>query len=736
MPISNVKKLHHRISIVAAFVTALVIIICSGLLAYLNARTQDQAANVVMRTHRILAALNQIETTMTDAETGQRGYLLTGDPQFLEPYLAAIGADHGKVQVIHRPPIEASLTSIRQLIHPNGAEQAILDRIDNLAHRKLAELRETVALRQAGQTDAALAIVREGRGKRSMDALRVTLSNMRAEERRQLEHSESLRDQAADKAYLSAVLSCILSVLAIGVLVATARRLARQQRREKERFLMLADHISQHAWSLDTAGHFEWFNWRWKEYTGLHGEDLDGQWRVVTAHPAHHDRVERGLRHAVETGVPWEDIFPLHARDGTWHWFLVRAVPIRGGDGRVLRWFGTNTNIDERLRLEHELKDGNRRKDEFIATLAHELRNPLAPIQAGLELMRLSPLFPAPLANTREIMARQMKHLVRLIDDLLDVSRISSGKLELQRQLLPIRNVIDSALEVSRLHIASSGHALDVCVPAEPLMVNGDPVRLAQVLSNLLNNGAKYTPEGGLIRIVAERDDNDIVIRVVDNGIGIDAAVLPDIFDLFSQAHEASERRQGGIGIGLSIARKLVEMHGGSLTASSSGLGQGSTFVVRLPLARGMVLPAAEAAPLALPGAGTQQPDARRILILDDNVDAAQTLCMLFEMAGHTVVLAHTGREAISLAQRFQPEIGFLDIGLPDMDGYEVARALRQEPIPGLNLVALTGWGAAADRQRSAEAGFDHHLTKPVSLQALRDALPDLALPSNEAAAP
>jgi two-component system CheB/CheR fusion protein len=616
------------------------------------------------------------------------------------------------------------------MVSRHSIEDILLDRVDVLVRGKLDELYETIALHDAGKVEQALAIVREGRGKHLMDGLRMTLSDMRAEERRQLELSEFERNRTALAAQVSAIVACGVSLVAIGLLIAATRRRDLELLRGKERFEMLADHISQHAWTLDENGHFEWFNLRWKEYTGLTGDDLDGQWRAVSDHPAHRDRVQQGLRHAVDAGESWQDIFPLHARDGSWHWFLVCAVAIHDNDGKVKHWFGTCTNIDDRWQLEQELKDGNRRRDEFIATLAHELRNPLAPVQAGLELMRINPSFPAQLDNTREIMARQLKHLVRLIDDLLDVSRISTGKLELVRQTVPVRNIIDNALEVSRLHIESSGHTLDVCVAPETLIVHADPVRLAQVLSNLLNNAAKYTPGGGLIRLVVERDANDVSICVIDNGIGIDPAVLPNIFDLFSQGTAGSDRRQGGIGIGLSIARKLVEMHGGRLIAKSAGLGQGSCFVVRLPLARAenpVAVP-----PLLTPTSASNVP-ARRILILDDNVDAAETLGALLSLLGHTVQLAHTGTDAVTLAQRFLPEIAFLDIGLPDISGYDVARQLRRDPgLQGIYLVALTGWGAAADRANSADAGFDLHLTKPVAMDLLKETIPDLFSSPNE----
>jgi PAS domain S-box-containing protein len=721
-------ELHYRLSLAIAFAITVTVIASSGVIAWRNSQAQDETAAFVIRTHRTLATLNQVETTMVDAETGQRGFLLTGEEEFLEPYLAATGA--GSVPVIHRPPIAPLLDALHRLPAEGQLERELLRRIDTLVRAKLEELEQTVALRREGRLEQALRIVREGRGKRTMDTLRTTLSAMRVEQRRRLELNEARRAQAARNAYVSGVAACVVSLLAIVFLVLAGRRAERELLRQEERFHMLADRISQHAWTLSANGSFLWFNRRWEEYTGLSGTDLDGQWRAATDHPVHRDRVRQGLRHAVDSGEAWEDIFPLRASDGSWQWFLVRAVPIHGPDGQVACWFGTDTDIDERLRLEQELKDANRRKDEFIATLAHELRNPLAPVQAGLDLMRISPAFPAPLVRMREIMGRQLAHLVRLLDDLLDVTRISTGKLELRREPVALRGIIESAAEASRLQIESAGHTLDVSLPAEPLPVDADPVRLAQVFGNLLNNGAKYTPSGGLVRIQARREGSEAAVSVIDNGIGIDAAMLPHVFDLFSQAAGGRERRQGGIGIGLSISRRLVEMHGGTLVAESEGLGRGSRFTVRLPLAHAVPVPA------PVPDVEQQaEPEAegRRILVLDDNVDAAQMLGALLGAAGHRVELAHSGHEAIELARSFVPDLAFLDIGLPDISGYEVAQALRrQPPLRHACLVALTGWGAATDRQRSKDAGFDLHLTKPVSLEALAAALPGLALPSTQ----
>ncbi len=716
----------RRWSLASAYTITVLVIVASGVIALVNARTQEQTADAVMRANQVLAGLTEIETSMANAETAERGYLLTGDEAFLEPYHAATGT--GPVAIIRRPSVDKLLAATRALPPATPIESELLQRVDALAHAKLEDMATTIDLRRFGRLDEAVSTMREDRGRRIMDALRVALMNLRAEERRQLDASERKHREAARQALWSNTLACCLALATLAMLFLTSRRAQEAVIRQTEAFQMLADHMSQHAWTLSPEGKFLWFNRRWYQYTGLaQATEHAVQWRMASGHPAHHERVESGLRHAVDTGTAWEDIFPLRAADGSYQWFLVRALPIRDGDGKVRHWFGTNTDIDQRLHLEQELKEGNRRKDEFIATLAHELRNPLAPIQAGLELMKLNPAFPPPLLRTREIMSRQLAHLVRLIDDLLDVSRISSGKLDLQLAAVPLRDVIESALEASRPHIEASGHRLEVALPSEPLLVNGDLVRLAQVVGNLLNNGAKYTPDGGVVGICAQRENDEALIRVTDSGIGIERDMLPHIFDLFSQAPGARERRKGGIGVGLSIARQLVHMHGGTLAAESAGPGLGSTFTIRLPLVDWETLSG------AAPGAEANAAVGKlmRVLILDDNEDAALTLGTLLEMAGHTVVLAHTGREAIELAARMSPDIAFLDIGLPDMSGYEVAMALRGDPsLARLRLVALTGWGAPRDREQGKQAGFEHHLTKPVTLEAIGAILPDLALPS------
>ncbi len=377
----------------------------------------------------------------------------------------------------------------------------------------------------------------------------------------------------------------------------------------------------------------------------------------------------------------------------------------------------------ENARLYKELREADRRKDEFLATLAHELRNPLAPIRNSLQILKMPHLDVPTAERTREMMERQVHHLVRLVDDLLDVSRVMRGKVELRREQVELAPVVARAVETTQPLIESQRHDLRIRLPDESLALDADPVRLAQVVGNLLANAAKYTEPNGRIWLTARREGNAVVLSVRDAGIGIAPDMLTKVFDLFVQADQAADRSQGGLGIGLTLVRSLVEMHGGTVEARSPGLGSGSEFVVRLPLASVQPADPGPRGKDAHPGQATP-PSGHRLLVVDDNQDAANSLALLLSLQGHEVRVAHDGRAALELLNGYRPEVIFLDIGMPGMDGYEVARRVRrQRGLEAVRLAALTGWGQQEDRRRSAEAGFDHHLVKPVDPNALEEVL-------------
>jgi signal transduction histidine kinase len=412
--------------------------------------------------------------------------------------------------------------------------------------------------------------------------------------------------------------------------------------------------------------------------------------------------------------------YRIRRYDGQYRWFKTRGVPARDEAGRIIYWFGTCTDIEDHKRAEEALREADRRKDEFLATLAHELRNPLAPIRNCLQILKMPRVDAATAERSREMIEGQVQHLVRLVDDLLDVSRVMRGKITLHRERVELATVVARAVETAQPLIEAQGHDLRISVPPESLAVEADPVRLAQVLGNLLTNAAKYTERGGRIWLTAQRQGNEAVLRVRDTGIGLEPEMLPRIFDLFVQVDHTATRSQGGLGIGLTLVKNLVEMHQGSVEAHSPGLGQGSEFVVRLPLSA----QALEAVKPQDDREAPQQSSGRRLLVVDDNRDAADSLATLLRLLGHEVRVAHDGPAALALAKDYRPEVVFLDIGMPGMDGYQVARRLRRQPgLEGVRLAALTGWGQPEDRRRSAEAGFDHHLVKPVEPSALQQLL-------------
>jgi signal transduction histidine kinase len=377
-------------------------------------------------------------------------------------------------------------------------------------------------------------------------------------------------------------------------------------------------------------------------------------------------------------------------------------------------------------RQTEQLADADRRKDEFLAMLAHELRNPLAPLRNGLELLALPRQDPEASARTRGLMNRQLGHLVRLVDDLLDVSRITSGKIVLRREPLALADVVATALDLSRPQIEAHGHTLTAALPPEPVLLFADATRLPQVLANLLDNAAKYTDEGGHVSLTAERAGDRLVLRVRDSGIGMTPEVMAHAFDLFAQATRSLDRAQSGLGVGLTLVRRLVELHGGTVSAHSDGLGRGSEFTVHLPIEPGGVAAAAAASAgrAESVAAGTEPagtPAAvRRVLVVDDNVDAAESLALLLQTDGHVVRIVHDGAAAVAAAREFDPEVVLLDIGLPGMDGYAVATALRADSsLSGVRLIAVSGYGQPEDRRRARDAGFDHHLVKPIEPAAL-----------------
>ncbi len=382
----------------------------------------------------------------------------------------------------------------------------------------------------------------------------------------------------------------------------------------------------------------------------------------------------------------------------------------------------------ENTQLYQALRETDRRKDEFLAMLAHELRNPLAPIRNALQILKMPGVDEGMVERSREMMERQVQHLVRLVDDLMDVSRVMRGKIELRKELVELATIVARAVETAHPLLDAQGHDLSVRMSSESLLLDADPVRLVQVIGNLLTNAAKYTESKGHIWLTADRDGDTAVLRVRDNGIGIAPQMLPRVFELFVQVDHTSTKAQGGLGIGLTLVRSLVEMHNGTVQAHSDGLGKGCEFVVRLPL---VVQPhdLEDGSKVGLQDGYLARPSGKRLLVVDDNQDAADSLAMLLRVHGHEVQVAYSGMAALEKTRTYTPDVVFMDIGMPGMDGYETARLIRQQPgQENVVLAALTGWGQQEDRRRTAEAGFNHHLVKPpepVALESVLSSIPN-----------
>ncbi|MDQ9171933.1 ATP-binding protein [Oxalobacteraceae bacterium R-40] len=619
---------------------------------------------------------------------------------------------------------------------------------------------------------------------------------------------------------------------------------------ETQKFHQLANTIPQLAWMANPDGWIHWFNTRWYEYTGTTPEQMEGWgWKQVH-HPAFLSEVMHNWNDSMATGKPFDMTFPLRAADGSYHTFFTTAVPLLDASGKVIQWFGTNTDVTpleeaekalresqarlkegmvaarmvvwdweqnsklvrlsdnaesvlgctsgdiselwkcvhpddllklhvarneaiehkgryhhlvrftrpdnhelrwleirgtvqanasgevesirgvfldvtERKRAEEELVEADRRKDEFLAMLAHELRNPLAPISAAAQLLKIAQHDESTVNRTSDIITRQVAHMTELVDDLLDVSRVTRGLVKLESEPVYIKDVIDEAVEQVQPLIRSRGHRLTLEMPGEIAVVNGDYKRLIQVLANLLNNAAKYTPEHGELTLRMQLQAQQVILSIMDNGIGIPPEMLPRVFELFTQAERSSDRAQGGLGLGLALVKSLVELHRGKVTAESKGIGQGATFTVYLP----RVAASADTVspPPVLPVAQHAQKPLR-LLVVDDNQDAAQTLALFLNSAGHRAHVEHTPQAALEYVTHATPDACLLDIGLPGMDGNELARRLRE--LPGTAhavLIAITGYGRDFDRETSMRAGFDFYFVKPIDTQKLESLLSELS---------
>lgn len=484
--------------------------------------------------------------------------------------------------------------------------------------------------------------------------------------------------------------------------------------RERLRVALEAGRLAFWDWNIATGEVH--YGGEWTKLFGFAQDQLKPifeTWQNLV-HPEDAGRVMEALQRNLDGHTPeYEAEYRMKGSSGEWIWVTSRGKVIeQDASKRAVRHVGVVEDFHERRRTREQLRQVAQQKDEFLATLAHELRNPLAPIRTGLEIIKRDPSS-LMAQQARDMMDRQLVHLVRLIDDLLDVSRIGLGRLELKKTSIEVKTIIDTAIEGSKPFIEGHKHSLTVSIPEEPIWMVGDLTRLAQVVSNLINNAAKYTPEGGLIEVRVAKLPASVSIQVQDNGLGIPQEMLDKIFEMFGQVNQTLDRAQGGLGIGLALVRKLVELHDGTVRAESPGVNRGTTFTITLPLN-----PSATAVvpkPQSVQEAPSTQ--SRRILVVDDNADGAESLSMFLQLGGHTTQVANSASVGLRMVEEFKPDLVFLDIGLPEMSGYEVARRIRASSAgKSICLVAVTGWGGEKDKDAAKEAGFNAHITKPVDL--------------------
>ena len=695
-----------RITVLA---TTVVLLLC-GVVSYTAARASAAASQAIADTVDTLLILERVLSVARDAETGQRGYLLTEDSLYLDPYYAAIAA------------LSERMAALRTKLSVDPAATRQLDDLQPLIRAKTDELTRTIDLDRGGNHAAAIALVLTGQGKRLMDSIRTQIAQLQVAQTRVL--AAQLRTQSDARLWTSLSIGAVwaLALMLVLRLVAVVQRDNRRIRLSEQRLAITLHSIGDAVIATDARGHVRILNAVAERLTG---------WPAAEAQDAPLDRVfsilnentragvespvDRVLREGTVVGLANHTL--LIGRDGTETPIEDSAAPIRDSSGAIDGVVLVFRDASLERAIEHALRDADRKKDEFIAVLAHELRNPLAPILQAAQVLQARGATPEQLRWGHQVIDRQAKTMGRLLDDLLDVSRITRGTLEVKKSPVLLSTLIEGAVETARPAIDEREHSLELTLPSEAIELDADPVRMTQVIANLLMNAAKYTDDGGTIRLSATRHANDLILSVADNGVGLDAQTLPRLFDMFVQVEETRNRHQAGLGIGLALARRLVELHGGTIEVRSEGIGRGSEFTVRMPCrVQARVAAAAPAAPM--PSAAAVP---LRIVIADDNRDAADSLAMLLQMDGHQVSVAHDGAGALRIVEALRPHVVVLDIGMPDLNGYQVAQRIRtsqrSEPIV---LVALTGWGQAQDLARAKAAGFDHHLVKPAEPDAVR----------------
>ncbi|MBX9654522.1 CHASE3 domain-containing protein [bacterium] len=678
----------------------------------------------VAHTHEAMAKIEKLLSDIRDAETGQRGYLLTGDSNYLFPFDLAMSR------------YESDFKDLKTLLADNKDQLTKLDQLQRLIEAKLNEVKETIRLRKEGNLPAAIQIVETDKGRQTMRGIRDIVDQMESTERDLLAQrvvaNEGNYQSALRNIFLSMIIG-VASLVLLGYLLHAYLRnveestdlIFREQQLLKATLVSIGDAVI----ATDADGNIRFLNSIAEELTGWRQEEavgipLEQVFRIVNeeTRQAVDNPALRALREGKIVGLANHTI--LIGKDGKERPIDDSAAPIRTSDGviegAILCFRDVSEKKDQEAALRRQslaLLEADKRKNEFLAVLAHELRNPLSPLSNSIQVWPFVKNDPAEMDRLHALMERQINQMTRLIDDLLDVSRITRGKIQLRMEEVDLVSVLRSSIDVIRPTIESNSQHLEVSFPDSLVLVEGDSARLNQIFGNILNNAAKYTGRGGNIAVKIEVMNGEATVSIKDDGPGIPPELLDEIFEMFRQVDGTLDRSRGGMGIGLTLVKRLVEQHGGTVNARSEGKDKGSEFFVKLPTRSSKESTESIVNPAAVP-ISSNHPFKHRILVVDDVKASAHTLALMLQKLGQEVEQVHDGPTAIHWTLKHRPDVVFLDISMPVMDGYEVASRLRAETTD-VTLVALTGYGQEEDKQRAFDAGFDHHLVKPTSMERL-----------------
>jgi two-component system CheB/CheR fusion protein len=687
--------------------SVVVLLIMSAFLSR-SLRTLNEGAAWVAHTERVRFQLARIQQSLSDLGGGVSGYEITHDDSLFESARTAAAL----------VPLE--LNDLQALLSNDAAQGPLFAQLVDLARQRTAQTDAQRSRALNRDVAGVQAEISSGEAKRLMDASRAVIAQMQAEERHLLDFHTQETQTAYNAVRVAIWASTALGILLLISITIVTLRDAERLRLAQDELATTLRSVGDAVISTDAAGVVRFMNVIAEQLTGwtsaaARGQPLDEIFDVVDEQTGAvvESPVSRVFRENKIVALAKHSV--LRARDGTERPIEDSGAPIIGPGGKITGAVLVFRDATAERAARRALLEADNRKDVFLATLSHELRNPLAPIRTATRLLETPNLSPADLERSRSIIARQVRHMACLLDDLLDISRITRGVLTLKIESTDLKNLMEAAIETAQPSIAAKNHTFEVQWPTERIALRADPLRLTQVIANLLTNAAKYTDPGGRITLGARADVSGIEIFVRDDGIGIAAEMQPRVFDMFSQIDTAHEHSDGGIGIGLALVKGFVELHGGTVEVRSAGLNRGSEFRVHLPSTLRTQIPAVpeiDAAPT--PSA------ARRVLIADDNRDGAEIMAMLLASSGYEVQLAHTGPDALDVAAQQRPEVAILDIGMPGLSGYEVARRIRSQPWgAAMTLIAVTGWGQEDDKRKAKDSGFDHHLTKPIDPGAL-----------------